>query len=102
MDNRDNEIMPIKQSIALQDTVSLLNEMLDLDAKATYRLISFRVACNKDLGDHPTIQILDVEGQDYVGLLGVLNGLFGVDEEDYGAIAAVYDNGELMEFIIRC
>jgi len=90
--------MPIKHAITLQDTINLLNEMLALDARATYRLISSRAACNKELGDHPTIQVLDI-GE--VGLLGVLNGLFGVDEEDYGAIAAVFDNGELIEFIIR-
>ncbi len=102
----------IKTEITLQDTLVFLNELLSLDQKAMQTLVDQRVNCSKQLADHPTVQVCGyripvdfIEGQDSVpgysvGLLGILNGLFGSDAERWGAIAAVYEaDGRLSKFI---
>jgi len=85
--------MPIRDSVTLNEVVDLLNSMLELDKETTQRLVETRIVCNQKLADHPTIQVSSyrVEGQHHVGLLGVLNGLFGVDEDLYGGLAVVYE-----------
>jgi len=61
----------------------LMNEMLAADAQAVHRLINTRVRCNRALAAHPTIQVATIEGGHYtnheVGMLGVLNGIAGLD-----------------------
>ena len=102
----------IKTEITLQDTLAFLNELLSIDPKAIQALVNQRVDCNKQLADHPTVQVSNyripvdfIEGQDSapgykVGILGVLNGLFGSDAEHWGAIAAVYEeDGKISKFI---
>jgi hypothetical protein len=79
--------------------------MLRLDPEATDKLVKSRVPCNEALAEHPTIQcgIFDGTKQNRVGLLGVLNGLFGCDANGCGAIAMVIEgeNNDLIEkFII--
>ena len=75
------------------DAVQVLNEALALDAPAVARLISCRVPCNLALAAHPTIVVgADHSGgPDMVGLIGVLNGIFGDPEEAQGPIAVVMD-----------
>lgn len=91
--------MTLKQSVTIEETISLLNEMLKTDYEATFSLINNRVPCNKRLADHPTIQCgYDENKQFEVGLLGVINGLFGIDEKGFGAIGARYRDGKLIEF----
>jgi len=84
-----------------QDAVDLLNEMYALDGAATAALIENRVPCNEALLEHPTIQVgaTNRYGHGLVGLLGVLNGLFGV-HNTRGCIIAMYDEhtGELLGF----
>ena len=78
--------------------IDLLNEILDLDPLAIEALINRRVPVNADLADHPTIQVgpMKKDGPPLMGLLGVLNGLCGVYEEEpkigQGMICAVYDD----------
>lgn len=72
----------IKSSITPQDVVDLLNDMLAKDRLAVEALMGFHIACNKDLADHPTVQTAgSVIGVTSVGMLGLLNGLFGVFDE---------------------
>lgn len=83
----------IKATVTLQDTINLLNEMITLDPIATTNLIHQRTPCNASLADHPTIQV-DVNRNKQViavGLLGVLNGLFGTDQNGQGPIAVAFD-----------
>ena len=93
----------IKQSVTVQDTIDLLNEMLELDSDLVDKLINNRYCVNKNIVDHPTIQV-SVDGEldyyhDTVGLLGVLNGLFGVNENNRGAIEMVEDDdGKIVKF----
>ena len=82
----------IKETVTIEDCVAYLNDFYKHDKDALRNLIENRVVCNKKLADHPSVQVVLNEGRFRVGLLGVLNGLFGFDPEDrFGAIAAIYD-----------
>ncbi len=92
------EVM-IKQKVTLDETIKFLNELKDIDNKALCRLVNLRVFCNKDILNHPTVQCTaiknDPDNSGIVGFLGVLNGLFGIDEETgWGVInfAGEYDD----------
>ena len=94
-----------KESVTIQDAVDLLNEMLKADSHATASFIALQTPCNNELAEHPTIQANGYgPTAPSIGPLGVINGLFGVDEKGYGAIAAVYDgendNRKLIKFVI--
>lgn len=93
----------LKQSITVQDVLDLLNEIVEKDPACAKALLNARVLCNQTLAEHPTIQVHAYDGNPpTVGLIGILNGLFGIDDETgMGVIAAsVYpDNGEVCEFI---
>lgn len=69
--------------------MELLNSALAADPEAMRELLAARVPHNNALAEHPTIQC----GMDGpipgVGLLGIINGMFGVDDRSWGAIAAV-------------
>jgi hypothetical protein len=82
----------IKENISIDEVVTLLNEMLSLDIGATAALLANRVPCNSDLVNHPTIQVDTQHGVYFVGLLGVINGLFGVNEDNQGAIGYVFED----------
>jgi len=84
----------------LENVITVLNEINKLDPTVLLALISYRVPCNQALADHPTVQVGKSELGDYfeVGLLGILNGLFGVKEDGYGYIAAEFDGDTLKGF----
>jgi len=110
--------MPIADTITIEDALTVLNRMLAADPVATQKLVQGRVPCSDALAEDPTVQVYstpiynikpgkmgrhvgEVVGQDHkVGLLGVINGMFGKDEDDWGPIAAVYDDdtGKLQRF----
>lgn len=71
--------------------VALLNAMVAADRCAVAAMIANRVPCSQALAEHPTVQVHAQHGGYFVGLLGLLNGLCGVDEKGWGAIAAVFD-----------
>lgn len=78
-----------KDKISPQDVCDLLNELLAKDPESVNELISLRVPCNQEIADHPTVQVMchpDIN-KPSVGMLGILNGLFGLNDEDgFGAI----------------
>ena len=79
--------------------VDLLNEAAKLDPQAIRALVDTRVVCNQALADHPTIQVgpaseHDSGGPSVVGLLGILNGIFGTFDDGWGCIAAVIEPGD--------
>lgn len=83
----------------LDHAIDILNEMLALDPTATHLLVETRVPCNDQLEQHPSIQIGGEAGSPtVVGVLGVLNGIFGTYGaeagrlEGYGPIAAMFDD----------
>ena len=75
-----------------QQIVDALNEANQLDPLAVAELMICRVSCNEALADHPTIQV----GNDGVGPLGLINGLVGVRDNDWGYIAMEWDEVNLV------
>lgn len=84
--------------IAVDRAVAILNQIHQMDPTVLPALINYRVPCNEILADHPTVQVGPIDkisntGPAEVGLLGILNGIFGtVPGHGYGYIAAHYDD----------
>lgn len=68
----------------------LLNEMLIIDHSGTRGLLSNLVPCNQELADHPTVQVRAICGNNFVGFLGVLNGML-LRSESADVVVAVWD-----------
>ncbi len=91
--------------ITLETVIDVLNDALSKDQDAITELFNYRVRCNSDLADHPTIQvgrfpIAPEEFEHRVGVLGILNGLLGVRDDEWGYLSAVYDKpgGKIVRF----
>ncbi len=96
----------------VDQVIEFLNSLVAIDSHALAELLCVRVPCNKDLADHPTVQVavggersgytFIRPGEYRVGFLGVLNGYFGAFDDGpkkgWGAIGAVYDEGRLVRF----
>ena len=89
----------IKVSITIQELVDFLNSLLLIDPNTISALFSLRLGCNEALANHETVQI-GVLGNTHcmAGIIGILNGAFGVDEYDWGHISASYKNGMITKF----
>jgi len=87
----------VKQSITIDDAINFLNELIALDEDAMTELVNQRVICNEGVAFHPTVQVGINENREYiVGIVGILNGLFGINTNKYGYITFVFgDNGKL-------
>lgn len=91
----------IHEQRAIQETIAFLNELLVIDEPALRAICFQRVPCNRDLAEHPTVQVntRQEDGSLGVGLLGVLNGLFGADAAGWGPITAVVEaDGRISSF----
>lgn len=93
----------IKEKVTLDEAVEFFNSLLEIDKEAISKVFTSRVNCNKKMAEHITVQVFSFEDDIYyVGPLGILNGLFGIDEEGFGGIIAIiYDNGDIKEFLTR-
>jgi hypothetical protein len=95
-------------SYTAADAVAVLNRIHAADPTVLMALISHRVPCNGALADDPTVQVGPLpkdapvrNGREWeVGLLGIVNGLFGTRSRNGpGFIGAVADDdGKLIEF----
>lgn len=97
----------LKRSVSVKSTVDMLNDMLRCDRAATSDLfLNRRVYCNRRLLNHPTIQVnqsverapLGYQKLYSVGLLGVINGLFGVNKHGWGRIFIEVKDGVILRF----
>lgn len=88
----------MRNEVKIQETIDLLNEALEADHAAISRLFDRKVFCNEQLANHSTIQVEEYSRGTLwmVGILGLLNGLFGVDQNGYGPIVAVYDEAKIL------
>ncbi len=91
----------LKETISIDQTIEVLNEIIRLDPEAISKLVSVRVKCNTEIANHPTVQVAKIDNDFTVGLLGVINGLFGIDNDGWGAIAAELDDNELITKFVR-
>lgn len=88
----------IRDPLSIDIAIERLNSMLEVDPDAVARLIETRIPCD-ELADHPTAQVHEAEdGLCYVGHLGLLNGIFGIDDDGWGPICALFEDGELVRF----
>lgn len=79
--------------------VKLLNEANDADPDAMSRLISHRTPCNDRMANHPTIQVGKDGSTFLVGMLGIINGIYGTRVNGHGFVAAITnDEGEILRF----
>lgn len=85
-----------RESDAVRRAIEVLNRVHTADPTVLPALIGHRVPCNLAVADDPTVQVGKIDGTDdqwEVGLLGIINGLFGVQgEKAVGFIAANYDD----------
>lgn len=101
----------IKPYVTAEEAAELLNSAFNIDPEAMAKLLLYRVPCNLTLANHPTIQVVAhpengpknpevPEGAEFgVGLLGILNGIFGFDPENgLGAIRVELDEGKIVRF----
>lgn len=83
-----NEVTP-------ERAIEILNELYEADPQALNELCNARVSANEKLARHPTCQVgLRYDGPGYrVGILGILNAIFGASEKGNGFIAAKCETG---------
>jgi len=98
-ETHDRRIIVIKKSITPQEVVDFLNSLMDVDPVAMHKLVFSHKKCNDDLADHPTVQVEEsATGQCSVGLMGILNGLFGVYDDgpykNHGIFQALFDRNQ--------
>lgn len=91
--------MAWKKSISRKHLIEFLNSLLEIDRVSMTVLFNFRFPCNYALAQHETVQVQALpNGFTQVGLLGILNGAFGVDEDSWGSIGMRIENNEIKEF----
>jgi hypothetical protein len=85
--------------------IQYLNSLLLLDQKAISELVEKRVEVNEQFSHHETVQILRSGSDDKpiysVGLLGILNGLCGVDDDGWGFVVAECNSQGLINKFIH-
>ena len=88
-------------TVSVDDAIAYLNELIELDRSTIAALIANRIPCNRALADHQTAQCGERYGGFTIGMIGVLNGLFGVDDDGWGFIAFVFEDGNLQRVVRR-
>lgn len=91
--------------LEIDDVIDFLNDLVEKDEHFVRMLVRTRVPCNQAIADHPTVQVGErsessklllgdgAERPYEAGFLGVLNGLFGVDEKDWGFLYMAQEEG---------
>ena len=86
---------PPKLEITPDKAIEVLNRLLQKDFWAIQELFKYRVKCNEDLAQDETCQVKqESKGKYTVGLIGIINAIFGIDEEKCGFISYSIDPGE--------
>lgn len=92
----DVENMP-----AILEAIAVLNRVHEADPTVMPALIALRVPCNEVVAADPSVQVkANEDGTFEVGILGLINGIFGVDARNVGYVAADVDKktGALLSF----
>jgi hypothetical protein len=94
----------LKKKVTAQDVCDLLNDMLVLDRKGTTAIVNHRHVCNKKISDHPTLMVRtvveDKKKISTIGLIGILNGIFGIRPDGMGDICYDVEKGKINSFKI--
>jgi len=71
----------IRESVTIQDVIDYLNKMLQVDPDLMAMFVNTRFDLNKPLDDYPQeIQVMQ-SAKPALGIIGLLNGLFGTIED---------------------
>ena len=77
--------------VSAEHAVKIMNEAFALNPSAIETLVDSRVSINEKLANHPTIQAGSDSEVYSLSIIGLLNGIFGIDENGQGPIARLYD-----------
>lgn len=89
----------IKDTVTIKETVDFLNSILKIDPVSVTGILSCRISCNQALAVHESVQVGRVaDNYCEVGMIGILNGLFGIDKFGWGHISAEYRDGLIEKF----
>ena len=87
----------LRLNLAVKWAINVLNEALELEPVAITDLLFRRVSIGPGLATHQSIQTRAAGPDSYqVSALGLINGLFGADENDWGFIYAHVDDSGLI------
>lgn len=98
--------------VSINEVIQFLNELLLIDSEAINKLLTIRVSCNKNLADHETVQVFkaplkvkpacadEPKTIPVVGILGILNGMFGINSDKFGPIMILIERktGKAIKF----
>ena len=78
---------------------AFLNSLPEIDQRAMETLVLSKTVCNNALGNHPTVQVQQMNKSvpPAVGILGIING-FCLEMEGETVIFATFENGRLARF----
>jgi len=77
----------LKKQVKPKEVIAYLNRLLKTDRLAIETLFNIRVLCNDRMAKHPTVQVGKFSQKYAVGIIGIVNGMFGVDSNKWGCIA---------------
>jgi hypothetical protein len=99
-------IKMIKETVSIDEAIALLNEILQLDPEVANIMVKHHFICNEMIANHATIQVQATEmnpfqrvgnkTEGWVGILGVINGMFGVHENGMGPICYEINKNEMI------
>ena len=84
----------MKNIITIDNVVNLLNDLAEKDNECIKNLCLTRIECNDLIANHKYVQVH--QKPQSVGLLGILNGLFEVNDFAWGCICMhIHDDGNV-------
>ena len=95
------KLPPEIQEIVVERVLKVLNRILSKDHKATTKLFSQLIPCNKELADDPTIPVRTKGDQHHFGLTGVLNGVLqeALELERAPIAKMISENRNILAFV---
>jgi len=86
MSNTNDQNYELAQKIS-----NFLNELLEIDQEAISKLVFSSVPCSSEMVNHPTVQVVEKDGEYSVSVFSILNGL--CDHSQIGPIYAIKNQG---------
>ncbi len=91
----------MSEPVTVEQAIEVLNRIHEADPTVLPTMIAHRVPCNLTLAHDPTVQVGVTNIGFEVGLLGVLNGLFGIRPDSSGYVAAMFNaEHQLLRFML--